>query len=42
MPIHSTIPNQLAALKLIEALFSAGQINAATYQNVLAKYHAAK
>lgn len=42
MPIHSTIPNQLAALKLIKALFSAGQINAATYQNVLAQYHAAK
>nr|DAV91422.1 MAG TPA: hypothetical protein [Inoviridae sp.] len=42
MPIYSTIPNYLAALKLIEALFSAGRINAATYQNVLAQYHAAK
>ena len=42
MPIYSTISNYLAALKLIEALFSADRINAATYPNVLAQYHAAK
>ena len=42
MPNNSTINSQLAALKLIQALFNSGRINTATYHNVLARYEAAK
>ena len=42
MPTNSTINSQLAALKLIQALFSSGRINAETYSNVLARYQVVK
>lgn len=42
MTSNSTINSQLAALKLIQALFNSGRINAATYHNVLTRYEVAK
>lgn len=42
MPTKTTINPQLAALKLIQALFSSGRINAETYSNVLARYQVVK
>ena len=42
MPSNSTINSQLAALKLIQALFNSGRINAETYSNVLARYQMVK
>lgn len=42
MPTKTTINPQLAALKLIQALFDSGWINAETYSNVLARYQVVK
>lgn len=42
MPTKTTINPQLAALKLIQALFDSGRINVETYSNVLARYQVVK